>query len=151
MIKVGENFTNNIITLATIKPAYLRLIAGGGSLLTRPTVDYFTNKNLDEKTKKLSLAKAVSGIIIGTITGVFSRSIGFSIGEKLVTSGKIKIPNKIALGQFKNAVGNATAFIATLVTIILVDVPTITKSIELSLNKSKNSNKSDTLKVAGGK
>ena len=55
-----------------ISSAEQRLILGASALMSQPFIDW-NNKNVDEKTRKVSVARTVAKIIAGTFTGYFIR------------------------------------------------------------------------------
>lgn len=59
---IGEKFS----------PTHNRLILGVSALLSQPLIDLH-NKDVDEKTRKMSAARTIAKIIAGTFTGVIIR------------------------------------------------------------------------------
>ena len=55
-----------------ISSAEQRLILGASALMSQPFIDW-NNKNVDEKTRKVSVARTVAKIIAGTLTGYYIR------------------------------------------------------------------------------
>ena len=56
-----------------ISSAEQRLILGASALMSQPFIDW-NNKNVDEKTRKVSVARTVAKIIAGTLTGYYIRN-----------------------------------------------------------------------------
>lgn len=52
-----------------------RLIQGATALMTQPVIDY-KNKNVDEETRKISVARTLAKITAGTTVGVLVRWLG---------------------------------------------------------------------------
>jgi len=88
-----------------------RLIMGVTALVSQPAIDLY-NKDVDEKTRKVSCSRTAAKIIAGTITGVSIRygTIGFikrlakvpKVGEKLKSIEKILTPSNIDIAKFQN-------------------------------------------------
>lgn len=113
-----------------------RVIIGTTALLTQPWID-LNNKEVDEKTRKVSCARTVGKIISGTLTG-FAVRAGFiklvrefskqgDVGEKLIkkffTPSNVKEDLPYAYKQYQNAMGMLLAIVGLLVTNFVVDAP----------------------------
>lgn len=95
---IGDNFTST----------HNRLILGVSALLSQPFIDLH-NKDVDEKTRKMSCARTVAKIIAGTLTGVIIREACIrgikhwtmtpeelkAEGKKATTRNTYLIPNKV--------------------------------------------------------
>lgn len=124
-----------------------RLIIGVSALLSQPFIDLY-NKDVDEKTRKISCARTIAKIVAGTVTGTAVR-YGFiyiaknfshvgQLGEKKITkSGKEIIitkakkfftpPNATTdktyeYKQYQNTIGTALSIIAMIFTNFLIDM-----------------------------
>lgn len=113
-----------------------RVIIGATALLSQPFFDYY-NKDVDEKTRKISCARTIGKIVAGTLTGYAIRA-GF---VKLVKnyseltgneSGRFKklftpsIANKdmpFAYKQYRNAMGMLFAIAGLTIAGFVIDAP----------------------------
>ena len=117
-----------------------RVVIALPALIGIPAIDYF-NKSVDPETRKYSAIKSAIKIGIGTVNSLFARVVGQKIGESLVKSGKIKPltqaiaqdPEKIA--KFTKSVGKTAAFVATIVSIVCMDIPFIDKALKVVMDK----------------
>lgn len=113
-----------------------RVIIGATALLSQPWID-LNNKEVDEKTRKVSCARTVAKIISGTLTGFAVRagliklvrefSKQGDVGEKLIkkffTPSNAKENLPYAYRQYQNAMGMLLAIVGLLVTNFIVDAP----------------------------
>lgn len=113
-----------------------RLIIGITALLSQPFFDLY-NKDVDEKTRKVSCARTVGKIIAGTLTGVTVRAgfiklvknnselgdAGIKTIKKMFTPSNASKDMKYAYKQYQNAMGMLLAIVAMLFTNFLIDVP----------------------------
>lgn len=124
-----------------------RVIIGATALLSQPFFDYY-NKDVDEKTRKVSCARTIGKIIAGTLTGYTIRA-GF---VKLVKnyselteneSGGLKkiftpsIANKdmpFAYKQYRNAMGMLFAIAGLTIAGFVIDAP-MTNAITNAITK----------------
>jgi len=121
-----------------ISSAENRLILGITALMSQPFIDG-RNKNVDEKTRKVSVARTVAKIIAGTATGYLIRKgcikavknwskipePGTKIKkiEKFFTPRDVKSSDTDAYKQYHNAMGTITALIAMMITNFVIDAP----------------------------
>ena len=99
IIKLGEKPMKFLNTCATkIAGPENRLILGVSALASQPFIDYY-NKNVDEKTRKYSVCKTISKIIIGTTVGVIVRSLAIKYAGNLLKSADV---SKIIPDALKN-------------------------------------------------
>lgn len=166
---VGEKFTRGInhIGQKWTSPQQ-RLITGVTALMTQPFIDYY-NKNVDEKTRKASVARTIAKIIVGTATGFAVRYAcikGIKYMSKLPSevrkSGKISkkiqtfftpkdrdyIRNEDSREQYRNALGTILSLMVMLVTNFKVDAPCTKKLANKIISYQQ---KVDTQKSDGGK
>jgi len=117
-----------------------RLILGATAIIMQPLIDLY-NKNVDEKTRKVSVARTLAKIIAGTTTGYFIRyaclkGIEYMTKEPIINnSGKIinKLQSAIfpkgvkvtidGLKHYKNAIGTIAGLGVMLFTNFLIDAP----------------------------
>lgn len=119
-----------------ISSAEQRLILGASALLSQPFIDGH-NKNVDEKTRKVSVARTIAKIIAGTTTGFLIRKgcikgiealsqpnkTGIPIYKKIFTPLGIKDTTTDAFMQYRNAIGTVVALIVMMFTNFLIDAP----------------------------
>ena len=113
-----------------------RLALGLTALITQPFIDY-NNKDVDEKTRKISVARTIAKIIAGTLTG-FAIRYGCIKGIKALSQipGKgvpkwktiftpegIKDNTTEAFAQYRNAMGTVVALVIMMFTNFLIDAP----------------------------
>lgn len=120
-----------------------RAIMGLTAIVMQPVIDW-KNKNVDEKTRKVSVARTFAKIIAGTATGVALR-YGFIKGIKALSRPASEIPkdakpfvkklmhsltpnnlnpnDKDALEQYRNAMGTILSLVAMVFTNFLIDAP----------------------------
>lgn len=126
---IGENLSS----------AENRLILGASALMSQPFIDA-ANKDIDDKTRKYSIARTVAKIIVGTTTGYLIRKGCIkSIDAFTTLPTEIKPDMKFKqlrtcllpkvkhsakeLAQYKNALGTLLALGVMLFTNFLVDAP----------------------------
>ena len=99
--KIPSATINNEKVLKTIKwtadhlaaPHNNRLILGITAILIQPLIDLY-NRNVDEKTRKTSVARTLAKIIAGTTTGYFIRYACFK-GIEYMTKDPAKAVQKL--------------------------------------------------------
>ncbi len=120
-----------------------RAILGLTAIVMQPIIDW-KNKNVDKKTREVSVARTCAKIIAGTLTGVALR-YGFIKGIKALSKPVSEIPknakpftkklmhcltpdnlnpkDKDALDQYRNAMGTILSLVAMVFTNFLIDAP----------------------------
>lgn len=110
-----------------------RLIIGVSALASQPWIDLF-NKDVDEKTRKVSCARTIGKTVSGTITGVLLRK-GFiklarnysKVGAKgvknLFTPSNAVLGSDHAYKQYQNAMGTLLAVVGLVFSNFLIDAP----------------------------
>jgi len=142
--KTGEN----------ISSAEQRLILGATALISQPIIDGY-NKNVDEKTRKVSVARTIAKIIAGTSTGFIIRK-GCIKGIELMSSapnlnGKLSLKSIFSpLGiknistdsfmQYRNAIGTIVALVVMLFTNFAIDAPLTKLLTNLLIKKQEDKN-----------
>lgn len=112
----------------TIAGPQQRFIMAVSALATQPFIDYFSGSK-DEKTKKTSVCKTVSKIIVGATTGIIVRSLAIKHAGKLLSLEKIKkmfpeiLKNAESRLHLQQSIGDITALGICLVTNFLIDAP----------------------------
>lgn len=126
---IGENLSS----------AENRLILGASALLSQPFIDA-SNNDIDEKTRKYSIARTIAKIIVGTTTGYLIRKGCIKSIDAFTTLPTDITPDmkfkKLRtcllpqvkhtakeLAQYKNALGTLLALGVMLFTNFLVDAP----------------------------
>ena len=117
-----------------------RLILGVSALMSQPFIDG-CNKNVDEKTRKYSVARTLAKIIVGTTTGVIIRrgcikaiDAFTTLPEKITPDMKFKWLRQCLLPkiknidpeqfvQYKNTMGTLLALGVMVFTNFLIDAP----------------------------
>ncbi|OGI26794.1 MAG: hypothetical protein A2287_01095 [Candidatus Melainabacteria bacterium RIFOXYA12_FULL_32_12] len=137
-ILVGQKIIDGIkgIQTSAVKE---KLCIAIPALIAFPTIDYF-NKSVDEDTRKYSAAKSGIKVLIGALDGLFARYVGQMLGEKLVKSEFIKpisdeFKNPEKMKAFSKSVGKTSAFLVTLVSILVMDIPFIDKALNVAMKK----------------
>ena len=171
---VGEKFTRGInhIGQKWTSPQQ-RLITGVTALMTQPFIDYH-NKNVDEKTRKSSVARTIAKIIVGTTTGFAVRYAcikGIKYMSKLPSetrkSGKFLkkvqtfftpkdrnyFANADAREQYRNAMGTIFSLFVMLFTNFAIDAPCTKKLANriIAHQEKVDAQKNNTQKAEGGK
>lgn len=136
-----------------ISSAEQRLILGASALMSQPFIDAH-NRSVDEKTRKVSVARTIAKIIAGTATGFVIRK-GCIKGIKalskipgknvpnwktIFTPKNIKDNTTDAFLQYRNAMGTVVALIVMLVTNFAIDAP-LTKFLTNLLVKKQEDKK----------
>lgn len=119
-----------------ISSAEQRLILGASALMSQPFIDW-NNKDVDEKTRKVSVARTIAKIIAGTATGFAIRKGCIkgieAMSQSTVNGGNkwrsfftpvgIKKLNTDAFMQYRNAMGTVVALVVMMFTNFLIDAP----------------------------
>lgn len=80
--RVFNHEINKIASSLAQTPSHLtRASLGLGAIAIEPAVDYFSNINASKEERRFSLAKTISKIVIGTLSGVLARYIGLKLGQ----------------------------------------------------------------------
>ncbi len=120
-----------------------RLIQGATAIFMQPYIDWH-NKKVDEKTRKVSVARTCAKIIAGTTTGFFLR-YGFIKGIKAFSRPFSQVPKDAkpfakkmmtfltpknldekdldGFQQYRNAMGTIWSLVAMVFTNFLIDAP----------------------------
>ena len=128
-----------------------RLIIGASALASQPFIDYY-NKDVDEKTRKVSCARTIGKIIAGTLTGYSVREGFTKLVEKyskfdsknnfFTPSNASKTFNH-TYKQYQNAMGMTLAIIGLVITNFAIDAPLtnfLTNVLTKKLDKPTNPN-----------
>lgn len=113
-----------------------RLILGATALMSQPFIDLH-NRDVDEKTKKVSAARTVAKIIAGTSTGFFVRYYCIKAVEAFTNNPQtaanrlrtLFFPEKAAnitikgLKHYKMALGTILSLGVMMITNLLIDAP----------------------------
>lgn len=124
--KVGEK----------ISSAEQRLILGASALMSQPFIDAH-NKDVDEKTRKVSVCRTIAKIIAGTTTGFLIRkgcinaiknfsqipAKGVPKYKTIFTPKDVTKTNTDAYAQYRNAMGTVVALVVMMVTNFAIDAP----------------------------
>lgn len=135
-----------------ISSAEQRLILGASALMSQPFIDA-NNKRVDEKTRKVSVARTIAKIIAGTFTGYFIRKgcikgikalsqvegKNVSKWKSIFTPKNIKDNTTDAFLQYRNAMGTVVALVVMMFTNFLIDAP-LTKFLTNALVKKRRIN-----------
>lgn len=123
---IGKNFSSD----------KQRLALGVTALATQPFIDA-KNRSVDEKTRKVSVARTVAKIIAGTFTGFFIRygcikgikalsqipSKNIPKIKSLFTPKGVKSNTTDEFEQYRNAMGTVIALVVMVFTNFLIDAP----------------------------
>lgn len=110
-----------------------RLILGATALMSQPFID-MSNKDVDQKTRNVSVARTIAKIIAGTTTGFLVRRGCISLVQKcskLVSARKIEklfTPKGVEVldagyKNYQNGLGTCAALVAMTFTNFLIDAP----------------------------
>lgn len=103
--------------------AHQRGILGATALLTQPFIDA-KNKDVDDKTRKYSVARTIAKIIAGTMTGVAIRyGCIKAMNWKPFLPSRWQSLTKDVQDQYKNAMGTIVSLVVMLFTNFLIDAP----------------------------
>lgn len=132
-----DNVINGIKkTGEKISSAEQRLILGASALMSQPFIDAH-NRNVDEETRKVSVARTIAKIIAGTTTGYLIRkgcikgieafskipAEGVSELRTIFTPKGIKDNTTDAFVQYRNAMGTVVALVVMMFTNFIIDAP----------------------------
>lgn len=135
-----------------------RLILGATALMSQPFIDLH-NRNVDEDTRKVSAARTVAKILVGTTTGFLVRygiikaidTLAKNPKDVRNTINKLLLPSKFknstvkvieGLKQYKFALGTFISLGVMLVTNFLIDAPLTKILTNVFIKKIKNHEKS---------
>ena len=120
-----------------------RVILGATAILTQPLIDAH-NKRVDDETKVVSVAKTISKILVGTLTGFFVRSLTIKAQKTLaktaaevskdakpivrklqtcLTPREFQNATKDEISQYRNAMGTIISLLIMLITNFKIDAP----------------------------
>lgn len=119
-----------------ISSAENRLILGVSALMSQPFIDA-KNKDVDEKTRKVSVCRTIAKIVAGTLTGYAIRkgcisaiknwsqlpAKGIPRYKSLFTPRGARSTNSEAFKQYQNAMGTVVALVVMLFTNFAIDAP----------------------------
>ncbi len=129
-----------------------RLIIGMTALLTQPVIDLY-NKDVDEKTRKISCARTIAKIISGTAIGVGLRYGCIKLAknysklpkesaskmQKLFTPSEAKTKDH-AYMQYQNTMGALLSVVGLVFANFLIDAPLTTVLTNSFMKKIKGGN-----------
>ena len=137
-VEITSTRTQKLIKNAgeKISSAEQRLILGATALATQPFIDY-KNRNVDEETRKVSVARTIAKIIAGTLTGYAIRKgciKGIEAMSQIPKEGipyykTLFTPNGMldnmsdAFKQYRNAMGTIVSLIVMTFTNFAIDAP----------------------------
>lgn len=118
-----------------------RLILGATAIFMQPAIDAH-NKNVDEKTRKVSVARTIGKVIAGTLTGFLIRKACIKAMDlKMFKPSNAAKVSKDAYDQYKNAMGTIVALVVMSFTNFIIDAP-LTKFItNLLIEEDKSGGK----------
>ena len=133
-----------------ISSAEQRLILGASALMSQPFIDGH-NRNVDEETRKVSVARTIAKIIAGTATGYLIRKgcikgikafsqipkDGVASAKTVFTPKGIKDNTTDSFVQYRNAMGTVVALVVMMFTNFIIDAP-LTKFLTNLLVKKQN-------------
>ncbi len=142
-MKFKKNFIKKTIDFCDkyVSSPQQRLAIGVTALVTQPLIDY-CNKNVDEKTRDISVQKTLAKVIVGTTTGYFIRDLCIKLSKaKIFNPNDIKNIPKDKLRNYHNAMGTFLATIIMTGTNFILDAPLtafLTNQIAKPYNAIKN-------------
>lgn len=136
-----------------ISSAEQRLILGASALISQPFIDA-RNKKVDEKTRKVSVARTIAKILVGTFTGYFVRKgcikaiktlsqipgPGVPKYKSLFTPKDVLDNTTEKFKQYRNTIGTVTALVVMMFTNFLIDAP-LTKLLTNAIVKRQEEKK----------
>lgn len=111
-----------------------RGILGGIVLLIKPTADFISNLDKDEKTRWVSCLKIVDKIIIGSISGYTARLIGEKVADNLINKRKLIDTVRDGLPQGGKGVAKTLAYLTAYFTMFAFDIPVMSRVIQATTN-----------------
>ena len=138
------------------RPAENRAIMGATALVMQPCIDA-SNKKVDENTRKISICRTVSKIVVGTLVGICVRGTVYNLVKRMTNINgtdkisKALLPKKYIeeltkepkfLENYRSALSTGGAILAMLVTNFAIDAPLTVKM--TNALKKKFVEKSDT-------
>lgn len=100
-----------------------RLILGATAIVMQPAIDAH-NKSVDEKTRKVSVARTIGKVIAGTLTGFLIRKGCIKAMDlKMFKPSNAAKVSKDAYDQYKNAMGTIVALVVMSFTNFIIDAP----------------------------
>ena len=150
----SKTYTDNMGKISDkLSSAEQRLILGATALMFQPFID-LNNKKVDNETRKVSVARTISKIVVGTATGYFIRKgciKGIAAFSKAPGEGVSKLrtiftPKNITdvtsreFAQYRNAFGTVAALVTMMFTNFLVDAPLTKFFTNLLVSKSGGKN-----------
>ena len=117
-----------------------RFILGVSALASQPFIDYY-NKNVDEKTRKYSVCKTISKIVVGTTVGVIVRALAIKYSGNLLKSVDISkiVPDALKNPEtrkiLQNTIGDILGLGICLFTNFLIDAPLTRKGTNFLTSK----------------
>lgn len=147
-----KSISDRIKAAGSMPSHHVRLMLGIGALSIEPFVDYYSNRKLDPQTRRYSLTKTVLKILVGTTTGVLSRSLAAGKGSQYLTKllnnpKKQDFVKKIGLNpatfkknpekikELSAAFGDAVGVCSTALFTICCDVPVINRLMDKVMAK----------------
>lgn len=132
-----------------ISSAEQRLILGATALMSQPFIDAH-NRNVDENTRRVSVARTIAKIVAGTFTGffirkgcikaikAFSQLPGKNVPKykTIFTPKDITKINSDEFIQYRNAMGTIVALVVMMFTNFAIDAP-LTKFLTNKLVKKQ--------------
>ena len=176
---VAQKSVNNAVSYIgkKITSPQQRVILGATAIFTQPFIDAH-NKHVDDDTKVVSVAKTISKILVGTLTGFAVRSFIIKAQKTLaktasevsrdtkpllkklqtcLTPKEFQNASKDEISQYRNAMGTVISLLVMLVTNFEIDAPW-TNSLTNYLLKNPTTRafiekfvKTDSSKTEGGK
>ena len=119
------------------RPAENRAIMGVSALTTQPVIDA-SNKKVDEKTRKISICRTISKIVVGALVGICVRGSVYKCVRTMTnvngkgSLSKALLPKKYInelakepkfLENYRNALSTGSAILVMLFTNFAIDAP----------------------------
>lgn len=129
-IKISGNICDKLTRIGKFNTVAQRVALGSTMLLFQPLID-LNNKNVDEKTRKISASRSFSRAIVGTLAGVGVRLGCFALGALLSKKGRpfyIEALKKATPDEYNNytkLIGNILSCGALVVANFIIDMPGI--------------------------
>lgn len=123
------------------RPAENRAVMGATAILLQPTIDSF-NKKVDDDTRKVSICRTISKIVVGTLVGIAVRGSVYKLVQGMTNIAgngkwsKTLLPNKYIkslaneetfIQNHKNALSTFLAIMAMTITNFAIDAPLTVK------------------------
>lgn len=138
------------------KPAENRVIMGATAIILQPLIDY-SNKRVDDETRRVSICRTIAKIIAGTLVGIIVRGSSYKLVEKMTDIKGVGKYSKSLLPEqkymkylskgsdflknYRSALSTGLAVLAMCITNFSCDAPLTVYLTNMCAEKTSNTNK----------